>query len=237
MPMKVVGRTIVVVAIVCAAMGVMTWLNFSKMEKRVEAQQRPAGQWVDPANPSDELVDGPYQVDANWPKPLATLFPEEKGWTWGAVQGIFAQNPDRIFVAMRGELPDLARMKSKFVEAQTADGLTVHLQVPGVGMYARNASVGAYASPGEASDDYMGVEGKDYRWKHIITVFDGQGNVKEAWTQWDSLFKPDNPNVLSQGRVHKILINPYDPEKRVWAIDDGHEVIRIFSNDGKKLLQ
>jgi len=235
--MNAVGRTIVVVAIVCAVMGVMTWLSFSKMEKRVEAQQRPAGQWVDPANPSDELVDGPYQVDANWPKPLATLFPEEKGWTWGAVQGIFAQNPDRIFVAMRGELPDLAKMKSKFVEAQTADGLTVHLQVPGVGMYARNASVGAYASPGEASDDYMGVEGKDYRWKHIITVFDGQGNVKEAWTQWDSLFKPDNPNVLSQGRVHKILINPYDPEKRVWAIDDGHEVIRIFSNDGKKLLQ
>ncbi len=61
--------------------------------------------------------------------------------------------------------------------------------------------------------------------------------MKEAWTQWDSLFKPDNPNVLSQGRVHKILISPYDPEKRVWAIDDGHEVIRIFSNDGKKLLQ
>ena len=104
-------------------------------------------------------------------------------------------------------------------------------------MYGRNASVGPYASPGEASDDYMGVEGKDYRWKHIITVYDSQGNVKEAWTQWDSLFKPDNPNVFSQGRVHKILINPYDPEKRVWAIDDGHEVIRIFSNDGKKLLQ
>ena len=45
-------------------------------------------------------------MDPNWPKPLATLFPEEKGWTWGAVQGVFAQNPDRIFVAMRGELPE-----------------------------------------------------------------------------------------------------------------------------------
>ena len=43
--------------------------------------------------------------------------------------------------------------------------------------------------------------------------------------------------MLSQGRVHKILISPYDPEKRVWAIDDGHQVIRVFSNDGKKLLQ
>src|SRR6267143_1397929 len=162
---------------------------------------------------------------------------EEEGWTWGAVQGVFAQNPDRIFVVMRGELPDVTKIKPKFAELENEFGMPVHLQVPGVGMYPRNASVGQYASPGEASNDYMGVDRKDYRWKHIITVYDGQGNVSEAWTQWDSLFKPDNPNVLSQGRVHKILISPYDPEKRVWAIDDGHEVIRVFSNDGKKLLQ
>src|SRR5579864_1339276 len=129
--MKVAVRAIVFGAMVCAAIGVLMLISYSSAEKVSAAQKKgEAGQWVDPANPSDELVDGPYQVDANWPKPLATLFPEEKGWTWGAVQGIFAQNPDRIFVAMRGELPDLAKMKSKFVEAQTADGLTVHLQVP-----------------------------------------------------------------------------------------------------------
>ncbi len=196
-----------------------------------------AGQWVDPSNPSDELVNGPYRVDANWPKPLSTRGPDEQGWTWGAVQGIFAQNPNRIFVAMRGELPDVSKLKRKNVEVETADGRTVHLTVPGQGMYARNASVGPYASPGEATNEYMGEEGKDYRWRHVISVYDGQGNVAESWDQWDSLFKPADPKVLSQGRVHKILISPYDPEKRVWAIDDGHQVIRIFSNDGKKLLQ
>jgi hypothetical protein len=232
--MKVVGRIIVVGAILCAAVVII--MTLARTERGTAAQQQ-AGQWVDPANPSDELVDGPYRVDPNWPKPLATSFPEEKGWTFGAVQGVFAQNPERIFVAMRGELPDLTNIKRQYVEMQTGDGMTVHLEVPGVGMFMRNASVGPYASPGEASDDYKGVEGKDYRWKHIITVYDSEGNVKEAWTQWDSLFKPDNANVLSQGRVHKILISPYDPEKRVWAIDDGHQVIRIFSNDGKKLLQ
>ena len=234
--MKSVGRVIVVGAVVCAVIGVSTWISISS-RVNVNAAQKQSGSWVDPANPSDELVDGPYRVDPNWPKPLATLFPEEKGWTWGAVQGIFAQNPDRIYVAMRGELPEVAKIKPQYAELQNDLGMTVHLQVPGTGMYARNASVGPYASPGEASDDYLGIDGKDFRWKHIITVFDGQGNVKEAWTQWDSLFKPDDPNKLSQGRVHKILINPYDPEKRVWAIDDGHEVIRVFSNDGKKLLQ
>lgn len=199
------------------------------------AQQHP-GQWVDPANVSDHLVNGPYVIDPTWPKPMSD-WPGHEGWTWGAVQGVFAQNPNRIFVVMRGELPDLSNLEPQIVEVETADGRMVHLQVPGRGMYARNASVGPYASPGEATDEFLGVEGVDYRWEHIITVFDGEGNMIEDWTQWDSLFKPEDPRVLSQGRIHKILISPFDPEKRVWAIDDGHHVIRIFSNDGKELLQ
>jgi hypothetical protein len=199
------------------------------------ARQNP-GQWVDPHNVSDVLVDGPYVVDPNWPKPLSEL-EDHEGWTWGAVQGVFAQNPDRIFVTMRGELPDLSNLERQIVEVETEDGRTVRLQVPGRGEFARNASVGPYASPGEATDQFLGEEDIDYRWHHIIMVFDGEGNMVEDWTQWDSLFKPADPQVLSQGRIHKILISPYDPEKRVWAIDDGHQVIRVFSNDGKELLQ
>jgi hypothetical protein len=234
--MRFPGRAIFAGIMVCAVAGAMSLLVYWNAARVSAAPQQMTGA-VDPSNPSDELVDGPYRVDPNWPKPLATLFPEDKGWTWGAVQGIFAQNPDRIFVAMRGELPDLAGAEKQFVDFTTNWGIHTHLEVPGRGMYGRNASVGDYASPGEATNTYKGHEGSDYQWKHIITVYDGQGNVKEAWTQWDSLFKPDDANKLSQGRVHKILINPYDPDKRVWAIDDGHEVIRIFSNDGKKLLQ
>jgi hypothetical protein len=163
-PMKVVGRKIVVGVMACAVISIITLISFSITGKLTAAQKKgETGQWVDPANPSDELVEGPYLVDPNWPKPLATLFPEEKGWTWGAVQGVFAQNPDRIFVAMRGELPDVAKIKPKFAELENEFGMTVHLQVPGTGMYARNTSVGQYASPGEASDDYLGIEGKDYR--------------------------------------------------------------------------
>src|SRR5579863_7495146 len=123
-PMKVAGRAIVFGAMVCAAIGVLMLISYSSAEKVSAAQKKgEAGQWVDPANPSDELVDGPYRVDPNWPKPLSTPFPEEKGWTWGAVQGIFAQNPDRIFVAMRGELPDLTNVKKAYVELETAFGL------------------------------------------------------------------------------------------------------------------
>jgi len=199
------------------------------------AKQRPM-QWVDPRNVSDELTTGPYVVDPNWPKPLSDL-PDHEGWTWGAVQGVFAQNPDRIFVTMRGELPDLSNLSPQVVEVKDDNGRTIHLQVPVRGGYSRNASVGPYSSPGQATNEYMGEAGIDYRWHHIIMVFDGDGNMVEDWTQWDELFRPEDPKVLSQGRVHKILISPYDPDKRVWAIDDGHQVIRIFSNDGKELLQ
>src|SRR3990167_10191850 len=102
-------------------------------------------------NKSDQRVTGFYDVVADWPKPLSQL-PNHKGWTWGAVQGVFAQNPNRIFVAMRGELPDVTGIKTKSVEVETEDGRTVRLPVPGRGMYVRNASVGLYSSPGEATD-------------------------------------------------------------------------------------
>lgn len=132
--MGIRGRRIFVGAMVCGAVALVTLALFPR-NKNVAAAGDGTGQWVDPANPTDELVDGPYKVDPDWPKPFAELFPEEKGWTWGAVQGIFVQNPDRIFVAMRGELPDISHVKPTFVEVTTDYGMKVHLQVPIVGLY------------------------------------------------------------------------------------------------------
>src|SRR5688500_19130460 len=51
---------------------------------------------------------GHYAVVADWPKPLAEL-PGHAGWTFGAVQSVFAETPDRVLVLQRGELPDVAR--------------------------------------------------------------------------------------------------------------------------------
>src|SRR5438270_12284826 len=105
--MKVIRRKLLIRTIVCAAIGVITLAIFSHTRILIAAQQA-TGQAVDSTNPSDELVDGPYRVDPNWPKPLATLFPEEKGWTRGAGQGVFAQHPDRIFVVVRCGRPDVS---------------------------------------------------------------------------------------------------------------------------------
>ena len=43
---------------------------------------------------------GPYDVATGWPQPLG-----HSGWTWGSQGGVFAESPDRIYIANRGELP------------------------------------------------------------------------------------------------------------------------------------
>lgn len=223
MRMKAVGRMMFIVVVVGAVIG---YMMMEHARKGIAAQQT-----TSVTHQSDQDITGPYNVDATWPKPLGENFPDEKGWTWGSTQGVFVQNPDRIFVAMRGELPELTpQQKLNLVQREGEFG-------PVIAEYPRTRMNRSADSPGEWGPYPGRVEGKDYRWKHIITVYDSQGNVKEAWTQWDSLFKPADIPATGRGRVHKILINPYDPQKRVWAIDDGNQVIRVFSNDGKELLQ
>jgi hypothetical protein len=48
---------------------------------------------------------GPYRVVENWPKPLPDTRHSHAGWTWGSFGGVYAESPDRIWIAMRGELP------------------------------------------------------------------------------------------------------------------------------------
>ena len=48
---------------------------------------------------------GDYRVVEGWPKPLPDTRHSHDGWTWGSFGGVYAENPDRIWIAMRGELP------------------------------------------------------------------------------------------------------------------------------------
>ena len=67
---------------------------------------------------------------------------------------------------------------------------------------------------------------------NYIVVVDGNGDVTERWTQWDTMI----------GFPHQLYINPYDPERHVWVVDRGgtmktiHEQILKFTNDGKQLV-
>ena len=68
-------------------------------------------------------------------------------------------------------------------------------------------------------------------WQNCLMVVDGDGNVLEVWDQWDHLFQGgDGPGP------HRVRISPYDPERRVWVVDETQHQFFVFSNDGSELL-
>ena len=105
-----------------------------------------------------DVPSGPSPYDAvdGWLKPFAS-----SGYSFGATASVFAESPDRIFIAQRGEnrLPDPVP--------------------PGF--------QGFFGSIGEDAVDAM--HGRV--WRNIIFVVDGDGNMIEAWTKWDDMFQSD----------------------------------------------
>jgi hypothetical protein len=176
---------------------------------------------------------GPYEVVPDWPKPLSSMKGHDPTWSWGSAEGIYAETPNRIYLFERGEMPVLERPRNTAVPE-----FGPSLSFPVNEVPFRNASQGPVAAlPGEGGDNtrytegpvegWTGHIGVDARWEHCLLVVDGEGNVIEDWSQWDKIFR----------RPHAVFINPYDPDKAVWAVDDARHAIFKFSHDGKELLQ
>ena len=195
----------------------------------VEGQAKPgAGFAVVPGAVGGQDIFGPYDVAKDWPKNISSL-PGNDKWTWGAGQSIYAESPNRIFLLFRGELPNITRPATKLIP-----DFGPSLQFPIGRLPWRDATVAALPGAGGTGQDpedgpklWKGTVGVDANWEHCLTVVDGSGNITETWTQWDKIFK----------RPHYVTINPYDPEKHVWVVDDHMHAIYIFSHDGKELLQ
>ena len=194
----------------------------------VQGQSRPDVRFAAvPGEKGGQDMFGAYDIVPNWPKPLTSLPGHEK-WTWGAGQSVFAESPNRVFILQRGELPNLERPKQ--IKLQQ---LGPSIEFPIGRLPWRDATStsppGRLETPdGKVGDDSdVGQAGVDYRWEHCIVVVDANGNIIEDWTQWDKMLR----------RPHAVYISPYDPEKRVWIVDDYRHAIFIFSNDGKRLLQ
>jgi len=139
----------------------------------------------------------PYNIISGWHKPFA-----EEGFAFGGSSGLFAESPNRIFVAQRGEtrLPD--PIPAEFSGFAGSIGINV--------LFATDLRV----------------------WEHCLYTLDSDGNVREMWDQWDHLCEgSDGPGP------HRLRINPYDPERRVWLINETFHQIYVFSNDGSELLK
>src|SRR5688572_5337292 len=154
-----------------------------------------------PATTAQAILDGPtgpspYDVVRGWHKPFAA-----PGFAFGGNSGVFAESPDRIFIAQRGE----------------------------------------FKLPDPLPPGYLGFAGSikmnvlnltDRRvWQNCLYTLDRDGRVKENWKQWDHLCE-GSPGP----GPHRIRISPYDPERRVWVVNETFHQIYVFSNDGSRLL-
>jgi len=136
---------------------------------------------------------GPYDVAEHWPQPFA-----RSGYMQGSQGGVFAETPNRIFLANRGELKLPATLPADFNGSWGSLGQRATL-----------------APPAEM--------------RNCLLVVDANGRLIESWTQHDHLFEG--------GRgPHKIRIDPHDPERHVWVVDDQRHQILKFTNDGRLVL-
>jgi DNA-binding beta-propeller fold protein YncE len=194
----------------------------------VEATNPGAGFASVPGAVGGQDIFGPYDVVKGWPKDISTVPGNEK-WTYGAGQSVYAESPNRIFMLFRGELPNIKRPESKVL----AD-MGPSIQFPVGRLPWRDATVSSPPGAGGTGQDpkdgmrlWKGKLGADAQWENCIVVVDGNGNIVERWTQWDNILK----------RPHFVAINPYDPDKFVYIVDDHSHVIYKFSHDGKQLVQ
>jgi hypothetical protein len=159
---------------------------------------------------------GPYEVVDNWPQPLpdGPDGVKHEGWTWGSNGAIWAETPDRIWIAQRGELPLPPKAKP-----WTPYGML-------------NPSRGNSTGNGDgltATCEATEKRGWERRWHHTMFVVDRDGKIVQEWPHLDKMYAQDR---CGRG-PHKIKMNPYDAEKHVWIIDDQQHVIWKFTYDGK----
>ena len=216
-------------ALGAAVIGCVAGFEIAHSTSAVEATARPGtGFSATPGAVGGQDMFGPYNVVKDWPKDISTVPGNEK-WTWGAGQSIYAESPDRIYLIFRGELPNIKRPATKLLPE-----FGPSVQFPIGRLPFRDATVSALPGAGGTGQDpedgmklWKGTLGVDAKWENCITVVDHNGNIIERWTQWDKILK----------RPHFVAVNPYDPEKHVWVVDDHMHAIYKFTHDGKQLVQ
>src|SRR5437667_64697 len=134
---------------------------------------------------------------------------------WGPSGAIYAETPDRIWIAMRGELPLPPDAKP-----WTPYGM---LNPP------RTATGNDDGHTATCENEPK--RGWERRYHHVLFVVDRNGKQVDYWPQWDKLFD------MTCGRgPHKVKMNPYDPDKHVWIIDDQLHMIYKFTYDMKQIV-
>ncbi len=169
----------------------------------------PAGPPPVPMQKGGQDMYGPYKVIENWLDPLPDDDDGVKhdGWTFGSQAAVFAESPDRIWIAQRGEIPLPEGNEPGTPWAQVSP------------------------SPGSATGPRLPVQ----RYHHVIFVVDRTGKMIQSWPQHNKLFDQPTAPLKPRG-PHKIKMSPHDPDKHVWVVDDNLHQIFKFTYDGELVM-
>ena len=163
-----------------------------------------AGLAVAPAMRAQAVLDGPagpspYDVVRGWQKPFAA-----PGYAFGGNSGVFAESPDRIFIAQRGEF----RLPDPVPPAYTGFAGSLKMNVLSL------------------------VDRRE--WRNCLYTLDRDGNVKERWTQWDYLCEgsagpgPHRIRISPYDRERRVwVINETFHQIYVFT-NDGRKLLRIL---------
>jgi peptidylamidoglycolate lyase len=215
------GRTPAIAAACLALFGVLLVINPAGVVQGQRGKTPGDGFAAVPGLKGGHDVFGPYDPVPNWPRPLAESLPNHEGWTWSQATDIFPQSPDRVLVTQYGELPVLSGRLTTAWLPQIGPSLKFPV---GGGLPVREAASATPAGGRANADGRNGRAGVDWRWEHLIVVFDRNGKMVEDWSQWDKIW----------GRPHDVEISPYDPDRHVWIVDADNHFVSKFTNDGKK---
>ncbi len=147
-------------------------------------------------NARGPIGPSPYDVVTGWHQPFAA-----HGFAFGGNSGVWAESPDRIIIAQRGETRLPSPIPEEFEQHAGSLGINVLFEA-------------------------------DRRvWRNCLYTMNANGEVEELWTQWDHLCEgSEGPGP------HRVRISPYDPERRIWLINETFHQIHVFTNDGSQLL-
>jgi hypothetical protein len=68
-------------------------------------------------------------------------------------------------------------------------------------------------------------------WQNCLYTLNRDGEVKELWNHLDYLCEgSDGPGP------HRVRISPYDPEHKIWLINETFSQIYVIANDGSEVL-
>lgn len=147
-------------------------------------------------NARGPIGESPYDVVPLWADPF-----QEEGFAFGGNSGIWAESPERIIIAQRGETILPHPIPEEFMGFAGSIGINVLTDTN------RRA------------------------WQNCLYTVNGDGEPTEIWNHLDYLCEgSEGPGP------HRLRVNPYDPERKIWLVNETFHQIYVITNDGSEVV-